>query len=97
MFYGEQTGYIPILSPPVAANPICAAPCLVPTRAVNEPSRTLVPSNHSKDPYHAPWVMISINAFNKEMALAGAFSRHCQTSRSVVDSSGAHLMQLKST
>ena len=53
MFYGEQTGYIPILSPPVAANPICAAPCLVPTRAVNEPSQTLVPSNHSKDPYHA--------------------------------------------
>ena len=44
MFYGEQTGYIPILSPPVAANPICAAPSLVPTRAVNEPSRTLVPT-----------------------------------------------------
>ena len=47
MFYGEQTGYIPILSPPVAANPICAAPSLVPTRAVNEPSRTLVPINHN--------------------------------------------------
>ena len=47
MFYGEQTGYIPILSPPVAANPICAAPSLVPTRAVNEPSRKLVPINHN--------------------------------------------------
>ena len=31
-----------------------------------------------------------VGAFNKEMAFVGAFKRHCETSRRLVDSSTTH-------